>query len=272
MSIEGSTYSRLLRISNIHSTNATDTSSNFTVNLNRMTETDQIVRCVFKSASFPNTAYNIRVAGQHQNNVFLFEISGTPFSYSLAEAGYYTVQSIIDLVRVAIETQLTAANPGDTLTMAVGQYSKTIEYVTSLAGGSLILGHTVGPLAGTTGSLNTVLGADVVSPVIDLIVYKSPKLPSLLGLTRVFVHSTTLAEGNLVDGDVENHDIIGEVPVTVKFGSMIFYESGDDELDSVNYGSVRNFDQINITLRDLDANIIDLNGGITEVILKMYYF
>jgi hypothetical protein len=276
MSIENSTQSRLLRISNIHSTNVTDTSSNFTVNLNRMTETNQIVRAVCKSVSFPNTAYNIRTVttntGQPPNNVFLYEISGVPYSYEIAESGFYKVQQIIDLVRVAVETQLSTSNPGDTLSMVVGQFSKTIEYVTTVSGGDLILGHVSGPLAGTTGSLNIALGAIVVSPVIDLVVYKSPALPSLTGLTRVFVHSTTLAEGNLVDGDVENHDIIGEVPVNVPFGNMAIYESSDDELDSINYGSVRNFDQINITLRDLDTNIIDLNGGITEVILKLYYF
>jgi hypothetical protein len=276
MSIENSTQSRLLRISNIHSTNVTDTSSNFTVNLNRMTETNQIVRAVCKSVSFPNTAYNIRTAttntGQPPNNVFLYEVAGVPYSYELVEAGFYKIQKIIDLVKVAIQTKLSVSNPSDTLLMVVGQFSKKIEYVTTLGGGNVILGHTSGPLSGTTGSLNIALGAIAVSPIIDLVVYKSPVLPTLAGLTRVFVHSTTIAEGNLVDGDVENHDIICEVPINVSFGGMAIYESSDDELDSINYGSVRNFDQINITLRDLETNIIDLNGGITEVILKLYYF
>ena len=265
MSIEGSTQSRLLRISNIHGI-GNPTSSRFTVNLNRMSETDKIVRCVCKSVTFPNTGYNI-VTGQ--NDVFLYEIdTGTFHTYTLAQ-GYYTAAEIIAILQPIIETQLALVFPGATLLMAVGAYSKAIEYTPSLGG--FYLGHMTGPLAGTTGGLNASLGEPNVSPLITAL-YVSSELPDLAGLTRVFVHSTTLAEGNLVDGDVENHDIIGEIPVTVPFGSLVVYESNDDELDSINYGSARNFDQIKIELKDILGRVIDLHGGTTEVILKLYYF
>lgn len=265
MSIEGSTQSRLLRISNIHGI-GNPTSSSFTVNLNRMSETDKIVRTVCKSVTFPNTGYNV-VTGL--NDVFLYEIdTGVESSYTLAQ-GYYTVQEIIAIIQPLIEVSLAVIFPGATLLMEVGQYSKAIEFTPSIGG--FTLGHLTGPLAGTTGGLNASLGEPNVSPLITAL-YVSSELPDLAGLTRVFVHSTTLAEGNLVDGDVENHDIIGEVPVTVPFGSLVVYESNDDELDSINYGSARNFDQIKIELKDLEGNIIDLHGGTTEVILKLYYF
>jgi hypothetical protein len=265
MSIKDSTQSRLLRISNIHGI-GTPTSSDYTVNLNRMSETDRIVRCVCKSISFPNTGYNV-IAGQ--NDVFLYEIdAGTPHTYTL-EQGYYTAAEIIAILQPIIETQLALVFPGATLLMAIGPFSKAIEYTPSLGG--LYLGHMTGGLAGTTGGLNAVLGEPNVSPLITA-QYVSSELPDLAGLTRVFVHSTTLAEGNLVDGDVENHDIIGEVPITSPFGSLVVYQSQDDELDSINYGSARNFDQIKIQLKDIEGRVIDLHGGTTEVILKLYYF
>ena len=80
-----------------------------------------------------------------------------------------------------------------------------------------------------------------------------------------------MAEGNLVDGDVENHDILSEIPVTALYGEKNIYRANDTELESINYSSTRNFDSIKIQLKDINQNVIQLNGGVVIIGLKIYY-
>jgi hypothetical protein len=262
MSIINSTQSRLLRISNIHSIKPMDSSSDFTVNLNRMTETDSIVRCVLKSVCFQNTQYNIT----SKNNEFFYTVDAVNKSVVITP-GYYSELEVIAIIQPIIEAELVAVVPGITLTMIIGAYSKKIEYTLSLGGVSLILN----PLSLTSQetSLNANLGNMTAASV--ALSYISEFVPNLVGLSAIFVHSTTIAPGNLVDGDVEQHDIIGEVPVNDYFGEIIHWESNEAEINSINYDSVRNFDQIRIQLKDIYQNTIDLHGGTSVINLKLYY-
>jgi len=263
--IEDVAFSRLLRLSNIWDVGNSGVQTSFINNLARMTETDKIIRVVCKSVSFENNAYNIYTSGPFKNNVFTWEILfDTTYSYTINEPGFYTAQQLIDILQPVIEASLQAITPGMTLTMEIGEFSKKIEYSTD---SNLTVLH-----IDAVGSLNPFLGNNEYSPGILLgFPYTSDSLPNLAGLQNVYVNSTTMAEGNLVDGDVENHDILAEVPVTVPFGSRVNYESRDDELDSVNYESVRNFDSIKVTLVDINNTPIELNGGNVIVVLKIYY-
>jgi len=267
--IENIAYSRLLRISNIHSTISTDTRSNFTVNLNRMTETNNIVRCVVKSVSFPNTAYNVHVAGPLKNNVFTYTVNGTPYNYTQSTTGYYSTSYFLTQIAPIIDAQVRAIDPAGSLTMTIGTNSKVIEVVLVGTGVTVeFLG--TGGLNQSLGNIELLTMVSTLSGVLGLF----QEVADLVGLDNVYVHTTQIAEGNLVDGDVETHDVVAEIPVggIVPFGGTVHYQSRDDELESINYRSARNYDNINITLRDLNNNLIELNGGQnTTVILKMYY-
>lgn len=267
--IANNTLSRLIRISNIHSVNPNDTMTNFTVNLNRMTETNNILRVVLKSVEFPNNGYNIQTSGASQNNIFKFRISlDNDYSHTITQEGYYTTQQLIDILRPVIQARVDVFDPTNIVSMSINPYSKKIEYHISKNTVSYEL-----PGDSGFGSLNIALGNTVPTGVIayNFFPVQSALLPDLYGLTDVYIHSTTLAEGNVVDGDVENHDIIGNVPVIEPFGKIVYYNASDSELESINYDSVRNYDNITISLRDLENNIIKLNGGKTVVVLKVYY-
>lgn len=268
--IVNNTFSRDLRVSNIHSVNSGDSQSNFTVNLNRMTETNNIVRCVFKSASFVNNAYNIHDSGVLKNNVFDYSVSGG-FSGSVVvtPSGFYTTSELLNIISPAIQHNVQLVEPGATFSMSSGNFTKKVE--------AILTGNAVNVTLPGSGSLNKVLGNTLnvtmpASPTGTTHVFR--QTPDLYGLKRVYIHSTMISEGNLVDGDVETHDIIGSIPVAsiVPFGGEVHYISNESELDAINYKSFRNYDSINITLRDLDNNVIELNGGPpTEIIFKMYY-
>ena len=271
MEIENNSFSRLLRLSSAFDVSGSTQPAKFVNNLARMTETNRIIRAVVKSVAFDNNAYNIYTSGPLKNNVFNWDVeygaSTVNHSYSVAQDGFYTYQELIDLLKPVIEASLQVIIPAINLTMELGTISKKIEYSLDSVGVWLVLGGQQG-IAG----LNKVLGNNVDSgQILFPNTYISDSLPSLAGLQNVYVHSTTVGEGNLVDGDVENHDTIAEVPVNVPFGSRVYYESMDDELDSVNYPSLRNFDNIEISLRDLNNNQIELNGGVVVVVLKLYY-
>ena len=80
-----------------------------------------------------------------------------------------------------------------------------------------------------------------------------------------------MAEGNVVDGDVENHDILAQVPVDVPYGQFVHYELNDELLGSINFASERNLDILDISLRDIDQNEIKLNTGDLTLLVKLYY-
>lgn len=263
--IENSTQSRLLRLSNLFGVRGlTDTRTNFVVNLNRMTETNNIVRCVCKSVTFANTAYNVISTGQRVNNKFQYTIPEVPATYVLEPPeGFYTTQQLIDYIQPDIEAKLQALDGAATATMTIDSTTKKI--VLSVTGTNSVVLSGIAPL-------NILLGNTEDSGSINNSSYMFDSLQDLYGIRNVYVHSTTLADGNLVDGDVEQHAVIGEVPVNTPFGSMVYYESRDDELDSKNYDSVRNFDQIQIELKDLNDREIKLHGGgETIIVLKIYY-
>ena len=263
--IENNTFSRLLRLSSQFNIQANGRNTNFTNGLSRMTETNKIIRAVCKSVSFENNAYNIYTSGAFKNNVFSWSILvGGSFTHEIPVAGFYTAQQLIDILKPIIQATMVAVDAGAVLTMEIGDFSKKIEYSTNT--------NLVGLILDGGDSLNAVLGnLTTTSAIITGFPYTSETLPTLGGLQNVYVHSTTIAEGNLVDGDVENHDVIAEVPVDAPYGARVNYESRDDELDSVNYDSLRNFDSINISLRDIDNNEIELNGGNVIIVLKIYY-
>lgn len=267
--IANNTLSRLIRISNIHSVNENDTRTNFTVNLNRMTETNNILRVVLKSVEFPNNAYNIHTSGPLKNNVFNFEVPlDTTYSHTITQEGYYTTQQLIDILLPVIQSAVDNTDPTNIASMSINPYSQKIEYHISKNTVALQFPGALG-----FGGLNLALGnTEDTGLVLDTLPPKvSAELPDLYGLTNVYIHSTTLSEGNVVDGDVENHDILGNVPVDKEFGQMVYYNSPDGELDSINYDSVRNYDNITISMKDLDNNIITLNGGTVVIGLKVYY-
>lgn len=267
MEIENNTFSRLVRISNIHGIGADDTITKFRVNLNRMTETNNIVRAVCKSVSFPNNAYNIYTEGVFKNNDFNFEVVGIgTFTVTISPAGFYNTQQLIDIIKPIIDTQVKAVVAGANFEMKIGEFSKKIEYSIDQAGVAVDI-----PGADGDGGLNGTLGNTEPLTVAFPNTAISELLPDLYGLKTCYVHSKTLAEGNLVDGDVENHDVVAEVPINAGYGGYVYYESRDDELDAVNYDSVRNYDNVEISLRDLDNNLIELNGGVFTIVLKVYY-
>ena len=61
------------------------------------------------------------------------------------------------------------------------------------------------------------------------------------------------------------------MPNVVPFGAINAYQSNDNMLDIKTYKNLQNIQFIDVTLRDLDNNIIDLNGENWSMTLILYY-
>ena len=256
------TYSRLMRISNRQSKNQFDTPTKFKVNVGGLEEMKSVVRIVVKSVEFSNTFYNIT----ELNNTFEIEFSiDGPISITPIRPGNYTTSQLINLIVTDIQGQLSTG------TFDITQDTNTGKLTFSIVGGAIQTlqlwaaedapnGSTLSPFLGIINTSNFTTFATAT------------RLPNLYGVTKAYLHCLALAEGNLVDGDIEVHDIVSEIPITVSFGSMNHYQSRDDELDSINYNTPRdNIDTIDIALKDIDENILTLQGGDLTIILKLYY-
>lgn len=259
-SIINNTFSRELRISSVQRISESDSITNFNVNLSRMTETNNIVRIVCKAVSFPNNVYNI----QSPNNKFVLFVENTePINFFKIEIpeGFYNST----LIRSTIEGLL---NP------LLAPYSTVISIDQNNVDGKMIITSSNELIRVVTNpelesELSLYLGfvGNYDLSLSNLAVYQ----PSLQGLVEAYVHCFELGEGNYVDGDVENHDIICKVPVNVPYGRYVNYELNDNELNSINFEVPRNFDNIRIQLKDINDNLIKLNGGIFTIIVKLYY-
>lgn len=263
MSIEDRLYSRLIRITSKDRLGANETPSNFTINLSRMTETNNIRRVVVKQVDFPNYFYNITTANQD----FYFGYNGGTQGSVQVPVGYYSDSQLAAVIQAGMNTEMSGVPA--TAAITIDPYTR-IWTIT-------VTGTDTGYL-GTTQPTNTIaasIGAiSNAGAFADGVPYTLDRRPNLHGVTRAYVHSTALADGNLVDSDVEVHDGLAQVPVLAPYGFYNYYESRDDELDSINYRAPKNIDLVDIQLKDIDNNFIEFPNGAGDlsVILKIYYF
>ena len=233
----------------------------FFKNIFCFTETNNIIRVVVKSVSFPNSAYNIYTDGSKKNNTFEYSLTNSNYTFTLNDPGFYTLDQIIDLLKTDMQNNADLEGLGGIINITIDNITKKVKF--DVQNTNLIL-H------GDIGLLNPFIGNTQASDIIT-ISYIVDSLANLYGLTDAYITSTLIAEQNLCDGDVETHDILCRIIIDVPFAAIQKYESGDDELDSINYRSTRNYDSVDIQLRDLDMNIIELENGPITLLLKVYY-
>ena len=246
------TRHKLLRISSRDRDNLSDSTSDFFVNVNNIKHL-QIARSVIvKQITLPNTMYNI----DENNRTFTYNIASSPTSVQIAVGQYTTTTMITALQTAAAAVGLAIVQNAITQKL---EFTNTtnIEYL-DISGSPMaeVLGIEYGQ-----GS-----GGDVAS-------FNATGLPDLTGVKNVFVESRSLGEDNLIQTNAKTQNIIAVVPITVAFGATEQYLSQHaliDDVDSDAHGG-HNKQKIDICLKDVSNNTIDLNGHHVEIILKVYY-
>lgn len=227
--------------------------SSFTVDYGSLLQ--NVKRISIITVQFPNNFYNV-IADRGQN-AFNYTYNGTNFQIIIPE-GFYTVGRLMQILIDAI----TAQNGG------VGPYMD----LQPDTGKVFINNGTMLPLL--TIQLSTIwsqLGfiSDTAITTIDN--YVAINLPSLQGLTKVYVNSNALAIQNGIDVGGEQKSQLLAIPINAQFGEMVVFECKQDVLCEITYPIKRNLQVVDFQLTDRNNETVYLQGGNLKLELRVWF-
>jgi hypothetical protein len=205
-----------------------------------------------KTVTFVNNLPNIFTAGDRQNNEFLYEIDGTPFTATVAVEGYYTAQEVIALLVLAIQAQLDISSPGDVISAQIESYSGKVSFLNT--------GVAVMTYLGSTGLLNQLLGNTEDSPPVpadDLHVFGS--LPDLIGLKSATVSIKSKSPKTILNRSSQKMiwtNSLGMVPCNVSFGQLQTWEQQDLDASRLTFDQPEDLTVIQFKIRGDDGKIL----------------
>ena len=254
---------KLIRISSFERDYAQSvSSSDFKISFNNAPALQRVKSVIVKNVSIPNVGYNITdqtgIGGQPGNNVFTYNIAGSPTSITLTP-GFYDINQLI--------TALTTDPNGVAVGLAIVlnnitgklEFSSTtpIEYVPL----------TFNPMSRTLGIIDGSGG--------DVLTFNAEGLPDLTGDTELYIASETVSDGsNLVDAVLQAVPVVAVVPIRVPFGSVQHLEVNEAEVDEITYPSLgegKNLQTMDIKVYNDKGQIVDLQGLEWVVVLKCFY-
>lgn len=260
---------KLVVISSSDKDDSSQSNSDFTVTLREKYYTQNVNQIMVKEISLPNVFYNIRATGTLKNNVLVYNNNGVLTSVTIPE-GQYVISDLgspptNDLL-TTIETKVNTLEGAGTLSLDFDAVSQKVIW-------TWVAGNPYGFATKSQGNLMAdVFGiADGDETQLGDLVQTPSYTPALNGLDMVYVQSKGLAESNGIDGD------FGLIPLTeavsladAPFGSLAYRKNDDSELSTITYDVPRNLNRINITLRDVDGNKLDIGTNTMTVIFKMF--
>ena len=242
--------SRLLRISSKNRAGNSVSKYDIVYNTNDR-ELHSIKRVALKSATIPNTQYNI----DSNNNTLYMTNSFAAGPSFVITPGQYTTTTLI--------TALVAAVGG---TFGIAQDAITQKLTLSVTGPA-----TIDIISDTaTNPMATVLGLTTDDAATSS--HTAASLPDIRGLTNIYIASRTLSNGgNQMSSNEKNTtNVFCNVPVTAVFGGTVNLEEDENTLDYVLFNSHKNISSIDIRLMDEDNNTLELNGFEWTLVFRIY--
>ena len=217
-----------------------------------------IQRMVIKSASIPNVFYNINI---HNNYFFIFTVSAGR-EYITIPVGQYNITELITY----INSSTAFINAG-----AVLSFDTITNKLITTCTQNLVY-EWFENLNATTRTASVILGLINGQDfnVIANIPKVHPHMADLSGIKNIYIETSFSKMNSLSD---KGHSDVGAIiPVTVPFGGIIQYQNNEQSLDSVTRSIVysQNMSDPQFFLRDVDGNLLDMNGLHYELHWKMY--
>lgn len=105
----------------------------------------------------------------------------------------------------------------------------------------------------------------------DNVLYAS-YTPDLGGANKLYVHSKALAEYDTITSAVGSASILTYVSFhDTAFGNNSTRFINDPDLESISYSTRRPLNSIDVKIRDVSGNIVDLQNSDIVLVLKVYY-
>ncbi len=248
-------FSRLLRL---NSDSANLLSSNIPKNYQFSTndpDLNQIRHVALKVAIIPNTEYNINT----RNNVFSWD-DGVARQVTLP-VGQYDITELLAALNPLVQVL--------TPTLVITQTPVNLKLNFAAAVGITILITLNDPL----NTMAKTLGVTSDSPA-AFASFDAPSLTDLYGMRHVYVVSKALSNHTqLITGldDIAKFPVIADIPISVPFGDLqVDNTNSTTTLDFSDYHSRKNITDIDISLRDENGDILELNGASWILVFRVY--
>ena len=226
------------------------------------------------SADIPNSFYNIN----SKNNTLSFSLydkanANTETSYTVTiDAGNYDSLSFVNAIKTAMNT------PINTYLLTKTNRS-TSSNIVSIAVNTLTIKLTISitqTIAGSTNELQLKFNASsmlnkmgfVASTNIYAISQTGTNLLDLRTIDDIYIYSS-ISNTISLDSSGKPGSILAKIQNNTPFGETVYYQTFHPELTRMNLvGS--SIDNIRITLRDSDGNLLDSNGLEISLVLAIY--
>ena len=229
-------------------------SSNFTVSI---CHSIPIKQMVIQSVTLPNTVYNIT----DKNNVGFMEYNNNTYNL-LIPVGQYNLAEFI----MALQAQLTVVDIGSVVSQ--NPVTQKLEFVFSLP--ARFLNSMYSPLSKVIG---VAIFNQLYYPLVLSTSFSAETLPNLSGTNNFYICSRTLGQGtNSILQNGANLPLLLNLPNTAGFGSINYWENNETRLALKTYKAYQNAQLIDIQIRDIDGDIIDLNGADWGITFLIYYY
>jgi hypothetical protein len=251
---------RLLRIASSDQVSELSlNNSRFTVSLNETLNVQQIKGYSVLSVSFPNVFNNVREADLTSRIVILTDGGGGPIEQIIdLDDGFYDIDDLSAVLKTKIDVLIAP----DTISIAPkSNYDSRLVFT--------VTGSTTISYKTEQGKLHKLLGIDQDSTFLST--YTCDSMTKLQGTTNAYLHSKVLAQNNLLDAEGRIFSVAVSVPVRAEFGGWVHWESNDEDLHSVMFESPRNLQRINIVIRNLDGDVLDIGQNELIVVLRVFY-
>jgi len=260
----GFTWSRLIKLGADKSLQPDSKNASYTVNMGQNLQNIQKVSVA--NVLFRNNFYNILGSGDDQNNyATVIRLNTAPAETKITvPEGWYNIVTLMAAVQSAINAYLASSPAVSPDTVAITQNPTNFLVTMTITNGGDAGPHgfaMYGPLADIMGFPG---GFQVTTSVTGSL------LPSLGGLTEVYLVSRSLAPGNSMDEDGDQSNVLLAIPITVPFGFMQVFECKQEVLCNINYLKSRNLQEIDFALCDRDLHPLNLRGSNLKIDLKVW--
>jgi hypothetical protein len=260
---------KIVVISSSDKEETSQSNSDFVVALQEKYYTQGVNKIQVKEVSVPNVFYNIRGSGTLQNNRLIINRDGVLIPLTIPE-GQYVISDLgtppaNDLL-TTLEFYINTAVAPDSVSLSFDAVSQKVIWTwTGLTPFGFVpksQGNLMADVLGIAEGDESQIGLTVQTPSYT---------PALSGLNMVYVQSKDLGESNGIDGDFGLIPLVESVSLhDAPFGSYAYKQSNDSELSEARYDVPRNLNRINITLRDVEGNKLDIGTNTMTITFKIY--
>jgi len=230
-------------------------SNNFTLSIPPSArEFNSVVGIQMVSTSIPNTFYNIN----EYNNFFEYKYSAlNTTGIVLLPIGQYEITPLLN----AISTQMTTDIGNSNITWSID----TLDFKVNVESDNESLSFTTDdpdkvPLLialGFEGSV--IIGTSLTAK----------NIVDIAGPSTLYIISRALSGSTSDYSELTN--IVRCIGLDVNFGSICHYSVEDSESGIIKFPNSRSMSNIDLSLRDRDNRILDLNGVDWDLLIRVYY-